>query len=377
MIRHRIEQAGRITFAEFMELALYYPEYGYYLSSETRAGRAGDFITAPEASPLFGQAVARQIEEMWERLGRPSTFTIREYGAGSGSLILGIVERLQLDQHSLLNHLRYQPVELNSARGQEIAERLGDLGLYGILSEPSGEAFVGCVLANEFVDALPVHRISQTADGLQERYVRWQHGWFRDELGSLSNPAITERLESEGIALAPGQTAEVCLASDAWMTEVAGALERGYALVIDYGYPAEELYDERFPDGSLRAYYQHGVHDDPYRGVGYQDLTAHVDFTALIRAAERQGLSTLGLTTQANFLAGAGIGEFLVELQQQPGMTSDRYLAARSAVLRMIDPGAMGRFRVLILARGGGIDVDHVNQGGTPPLPLRGLRVTI
>lgn len=380
IIRRRIEQASRITFAEFMELALYHPEYGYYRSSEPRAARAGDFITAPETSPLFGQAIARQLEEMWERLDQPDTFTIREYGAGSGSLILGIVERLRLDQHPLLNRLRYQPVELNPARRREIGERLGSLGLAGMLSEPSGESFAGCVLANEFVDALPVNRVSQTGEGLQEIYVGWQNGWFRDELGPLSNPAIAERLGSEGINLAHGQTAEVCLASDAWMTEVAGAVERGYALIIDYGYPADEFYGERFPDGSLRAYYQHGVHDDPYRGVGYQDLTAHVDFTALMRAAGREGLATLGLTTQANFLAGTGIGDFLVELQQQPDMTSDRYLAARSAVFRMIDPGAMGRFRVLFLAQDGdgygGIDVDHVNQSGTQP-PLRGLRVTI
>lgn len=368
LIRRRIEQVGPISFATFMELVLYHPEHGYYQSSQPRAGRSGDFITAPEADPLFGQTIARQLEEMWERLGRPEAFTLREYGAGSGSLILGICERLRLDRHPLLDRLRYQPIELNQARREDIAARLAQIGLTSLLAGPSGEPVAGCVLANEFVDALPVHRVTQTDDELLERYVGWVDGWFRDELGPLSTPKIAERLAAEDIELVAGQTAEVCLASDAWVTEAAGALDRGYLLAIDYGYPAGELYGERFPAGSLRAYYRHGVHDDPYRGVGYQDLTAHVDFTALRRAAERQDLTTLGLTTQANFLAGAGLGELLVDLQRQPGMTSERYLAARSAVYRMLDPGAMGRFRVLILGRG-------VEAAGEPL--LSGLRVTI
>ncbi|HLI52591.1 MAG TPA: SAM-dependent methyltransferase [Thermomicrobiaceae bacterium] len=368
LIRQRIERVGRITFAQFMELVLYQPEHGYYQSGRPRAGRSGDFITAPEADPLFGQAIACQLEELWERLRHPETFTLREYGAGSGSLILGICERLQLDRHPLLDRLCYQPIEINPARREEISDRLAGIGLARILSDQSEEPITGCVLANEFVDALPVHRISRTEDGLLECYVVWRDGWFQDELGPLSTPAIAARLEAEAIELRPGQTAEVCLESDAWMLEVSKKLARGYALVIDYGYPADELYGERFPDGSLRAYYQHGVHDDPYRGVGYQDLTAHVDFTALIRTAGQQGLATLGLTTQANFLAGAGLGELLVDLQSQPGMTSERYLAARSAVYRMIDPGAMGRFRVLFLGR----DLD-----GSGNVPLSGLTVTI
>lgn len=381
IIRRRIEQAGsgRITFAEFMELALYHPEHGYYQSSEPQAGRGGDFITAPEADPLFGQTVARQIVEMWERLDRPDPFTIREYGPGSGSLILGIVERLTLDRSPLLDLLRYEPIEINRARRREIIDRLDRADIGGLLVEPSSEPFTGCVLANEFVDALPVHRIRQSHGTLQERYVRWQDGWFQDELGPLSTPAIASRLESEEVGLRPGQSAEVCLASDAWMTEVATTLDRGYVIVIDYGYPANELYGERFPDGSLRAYYQHGVHDDPYRGIGYQDLTAHVDFTALIRTAEQQGLTTLGLTTQANFLTGAGLGELLVDLQSQPGITSEEYLAARSAVYRMIDPGAMGRFRVLILERGGGARSGSTSDVGASAAgnQLSGLRVTI
>ena len=167
-----------------------------------------------------------------------------------------------------------------------------------------------------------------------------------------STPALADRLAGEGISLSDGQRAEICLALEPWLAAAAGPLERGVLLLIDYGYPAAELYDPvRRGDGTLRAYLRQRVHDDPYRHVGRQDLTAHVDTTAVERAAMAAGLSHLGTTTQAEFLVGLGAGDLLGAIQSDPTTTLEDYLAVRSAVMRLLDPGAMGRFRVMGFGR--------------------------
>jgi SAM-dependent MidA family methyltransferase len=364
LIKALIEREGRITFARFMELALYHPRYGYYQTTAIRPGRTGDFITSPEAHPIFGHTLARQLDEMWRIIDRPDPFTLREYGAGAGTLALAILTGLQSDRSGLLEAIRYEPVETSPARRADLTNRLEEAGFGALVQEPLPDTRIfGCVLANEVIDAFPVHRVVLQHGQLWEIYVTWRDGWFADELGPPSTPDLASHFEREGVTLLEGQHAEVNLGAAGWVAEVAAGLERGYTLVIDYGYPAEQLYGPERRDGTLKAYYRHGVHLDPYRAVGEQDLTAHVDFTALRQAAEQYGLTTLGLTTQAEFLTGAGIGELLVTMQQEPGMSAERYLGARAAVARLIDPGGMGRFRVLALGRGIG-----------PEVRLRGLR---
>jgi SAM-dependent MidA family methyltransferase len=349
--RSRIERDGRITFAHFMRAALYHPEYGYYVNSSARPGRGGDFLTAPEAHPIFGYTLARQLAQMADRLGQPNPFTVREYGAGAGTLALALLEGLDVERPDLLPTLRYEPVEINGARLSELRRTLIDEGFDAQLGAPSDTPLTGCILANEFLDALPVHRVTMQDGTLLERYVVWRDGWFAEEAGLPSTPDLERYLAEGGIELAEGQVAEINLELEPWIGTIAAQLARGYVLLIDYGYRAERLFGPDFRDGTLRAYYQHTVSDDPFRAVGNQDLTAHVDFSALERAARAHGLCVLGLTTQADFLSGAGIGELLVAAQQWDGMTFDDYVALRSAVIRMIEPGAMGRFRVLILGR--------------------------
>jgi SAM-dependent MidA family methyltransferase len=219
------------------------------------------------------------------------------------------------------------------------------------------------VIANEVLDALPTHRVVGGAAGaaasaahpveLSEVLVDWRDGAFVDSVAAPSSDALGERLAAEGVTLQPGQRAEICLAVDDWVRRAAAGLERGVCLFIDYGYPATELYDPvRRPDGTLAAYLGQRAHGDPYRAVGRQDLTAHVDTTAVERAAERAGLSHIATTTQARFLTGLGAGELLVGLQTGPAATLQRYLEARAALVRMIDPAAMGRFRILAFGRG-------------------------
>jgi SAM-dependent MidA family methyltransferase len=183
--------------------------------------------------------------------------------------------------------------------------------------------------------------------------VGWEDGRFVDLEAEPSTPALEARLSAEEIVLADGQRAEICLELDAWMAGAAAGLDTGILLIIDYGHAAAELYDPvRRRDGTLRAYVRHTVHDDPYIHVGRQDLTAHVDITAVEAAARAAGLAHVGTTTQGEFLAGLGAGESLQEIGTDPLTTMEEYLTARSALLRMIDPAAMGRFRVLAFGRG-------------------------
>lgn len=365
-IRSEIGRSGPMTFARFMELALYDPDGGYYRSSEARPGRGGDFLTAPETHPIFGDVLARVMAEVWERLDRPRPFVLREHGAGTGTLGLGILDRLERDGSALANILRYDPVEMEPRRLATIAARFADAGRTASLVDPGTSGtptapiapnaprspIVGVVVGNEILDALPTHRLVMRETGLLEVHVGVDGDRFVDVELPLSSPALADRLETEGIRLVVGQRAEVCLAVDTWMGAAAAGLERGLFLLIDYGYPAQELYDPlRRRDGTLRAYLRQRVHVDPYRHVGRQDLTAHVDVTAVERAAERAGLAHLGTTTQAEFLVGAGAQELLQGIQADPATTLEAHLALRSSLMRLLDPAAMGRFRVMGFGR--------------------------
>jgi len=355
------DPAARITFARFMSVALYEPDLGYYQVAAHRPGRGGDFLTAPETHPIFGAAIAIQLEELHVRLGRPARFVVREYGAGSGALarsILGAIAGLGplgsvAGSPELAAAIRYAPIELNPHRRTELAAGLAADGLAAAL-EPdlSPDApEVGAVLANELLDAMPVHRVVGRASGVAELFVTWRDGRFTEIEGSPSSPALAERLAADGVVLADGARAEICLELDGWLAELSAGLARGAAVIIDYGHPATELYGPTRRGGTLMAYAGHGVHDDWSVAVGRQDLTAHVDFTAVARLGEIAGLAPLGLTSQAEFLVGVGLDRLLEAVRSDPATTVEAWLAIRSAVHRLLDPRASGGFRVLILGR--------------------------
>jgi SAM-dependent MidA family methyltransferase len=331
-LRAEIEATGPITFARFMDRALYEPGVGYYRSATPRPGRAGDFLTAPETHPIFGRAIARQLDEVWRLLDRPDPFVVREYGAGTGALAAAILDGPAADGSGLRDVLRYEAIEVDD--------------------QPSEEPIVGCVLANEVLDALPVHRVVQRGNRLRELLVDWRDGRFVELEGDPSTPSLVERLAGENIELGDGQRAEICLALDSWVETAARGLGRGVLLLIDYGHPAAELYGPRRMAGTLRAYVNHRVHDDVFANVGRQDLTAHVDLTAVERAGARAGLAPLGITTQAEFLVGLGIGELLSAVQSDRSTTLESYLELRSAIGRLLDPAATGAFKVMAFARG-------------------------
>jgi SAM-dependent MidA family methyltransferase len=356
-IHAEIAATGPMTFARFMALALYDAAGGYYRAAAARPGRSGDFLTAPETHPIFGAAVSRLVADAWERLGRPAPFTIREFGAGTGTLAVAILDRLELEAPALARGLRYDPVDVEPRRREAAAARLAELGWADVLVDrtegvEAGAPVTGMVLGNEVLDALPTHRVVQRGGRLKELLVASNEDGLVDVEAEPTTPALAGRLETEGVALVEGQRAEICLVLDAWVAQVATGLDRGLLVLVDYGYPATELYDPvRRGAGTLRAYLGHRVTDDPYRHVGRQDLTAHVDVTAIERAAVAAGLTHLGTTTQAELLVGLGAEDLLQAIQADPATTLESYLEVRSAVMRLLDPAAMGRFRVMAFGR--------------------------
>ena len=353
-----IESKGPITFARFMEHALYHPVHGYYLSASRRPGRGGDFLTAPETHPFFGLTIARQLAEMWERLDRPSPFVVREYGSGIGGLAYDVIVGLLDTQPEIRESLKYLFNEVNQHRVAQALSAMDEVGFGDLVDVDDGRQITGVVLANEVADAMPVHRLRWTGEQLEEILVGWDGGAFVDVLGPLSSgvdaldlPAYFAR---NGVVLADlsaGARLEVSPATSDWVRDLARGVERGYALVIDYGYPAAELYRDHRLDGTVRTYAGHMVTDIPYDRPGEQDLTAHVDFSRIEEIAREAGMDVLGVVTQADFLAANGMGDLLVNLQQQPDVAIDEYYRAQAATFRLIDPGGMGRFRVLGLAR--------------------------
>ncbi len=357
-----IRRGGPMPFARFMELALYDPDGGYYRSRDARPGRGGDFLTAPELHPIFGEMLAHAVEQAWERLERPDPFVVVEHGAGEGALATSLLDTVR--DTPLAGSIRYRPVEVDEGRMRALRDRLETAGLADRLEGgPSDAPFDGVVLANEVLDALPVHRVRRVDGELRELAVAvGADGAFVEVDLAPSTAALAERLAADRIELVDGQTAEICLALDDWIARASAPLRRGLVLLIDYGAVAAELYDPvRRRAGTLRAYVRHQVHDDPYRFVGRQDLTAHVDVTAVERAAVAAGLTTIGITTQAEALMGLGIEERLREIQADRATTFEDYTLLRSALLRLLDPAAMGRFRFMVFGRdwpaGAGLDL--------------------
>ncbi len=361
IIRAAIDAAGgAIPFARFMNLALDEPTWGYYRVRDERPGRGGDFVTAPELSPLFGHCLFRHLREVWATLGEPDPFTVLEYGAGSGRLAYDILAAARAAAPAFAAALRYRLHEGNAhrranARALLTGAGFADRSAFEGSDVPPGDAapFVGAIVSNEFADALPTHRVRGAAGGaLAEAFVGWDAaaGGFVERWEAPSTPRLAAALAAAGVTLAPGQAGEIALAATDWLAAAAARLARGLVLTIDYGYPTAELYAPKRRAGTFLCYHRHTANEEPYVRVGRQDMTAHVDFGALERAGTAAGLHTLGFTTQGPFLGNLGLGALLVATQR-PGRAPDDYLAERGAVLALIDPGGMGRFGVLAQGR--------------------------
>lgn len=371
LIADRIEQSPqqRLTFAEFMALALYHPHYGYYATHDTQIGPGGDFITSAHLGHDFGELLAEQFADMWRSLNRPTSFDLVEMGAGQGLVATDVLDYLQRHHPDCFQALRYTIAEESLSLTAAQQQRLRSWRDQGVaiawrsLSDLAPESITGCFFSNELVDALPVHRVILTEAGLQELYVTQsnhpEHP-FTSTAGPLSTEALATYFEQSGIALCPphyplGYTTEVNLAALDWLQQVAARLRRGYVLTIDYGYSADRYYRPSRSQGTLQCYTRHAHHDDPFVQIGRQDITAHVDFTALIREGQRSGLEQIGQIQQGPFLMALGLGDRLNQLaaiQETDANTLRQALRRRETLHQLINPLGLGNFEVLIQGKG-------------------------
>ncbi|MCY4652918.1 MAG: SAM-dependent methyltransferase [Dehalococcoidia bacterium] len=350
-IRQRISQQGAITFAEFMELALYHPE-GYY-SADSRIGARGDYFTSPSLHPTFGALLAVQLKVMWDTLDRPHPFWVVESGVGGGHLATDIQSFANVHMREFAKALHYVEVD-RSTRIQPT-----DVGPHTTYIQASClplAGMTGCILTNELLDSFPVHRF-RIADGqVQEMYVTLgSDGRFREEYCLPSNPRISDRLSTLPRQLPDGFCGEVNLSLEGWISDAAAALDRGYVLTIDYGYEAAELYSDARPRGTLQTYYKHVDGSSPYQRVGRQDMTAHVDFSALIAEGLNAGLRPVFLTTQAEFLQSLGFDAMVASMGEQKTdhLTKTANLRAMN---ELVKPDGLGRFKVLVQEKNSGIE---------------------
>lgn len=349
LLAERIRRYGPMPFADYMRECLYHPVHGYYSRAESRC--FGDYYTSVDVHPVFGRLLARQIAEMWERLEKPGDFLLVEAGAGVGRLAQRILDWTEGQRPDFHAALHYVVVERSNARRAQLSERLAKHIASG-RCRPSAEIPAripqGCVFSNELVDALPVHRVVMQGGALQEIFVTLPGADFAEELRPLSTCAIMEYFTDQGITLQEDQQAEAGLEACDWITEVGRRIERGFVLTIDYGHDAPELYDERHLRGTILAYEDHRAGEDYYAGPGEQDLTAHVNFTALERWGNRVGLERAGCVSQAEFLIALGKGNDFADLYD-PGQNETGRLRARLLLKSLIFPEGMGEcFRVFV-----------------------------
>jgi SAM-dependent MidA family methyltransferase len=366
LLAERIRRFGPITFAEYMRECLYHPVYGYYSQPEAR--RFADYYTSVDVNPVFGRLLTRQIAEMWEQLGRPVDFLLVEAAAGTGRLASQILGFARQELPDFYQAVRYVAVECSLARCEHMNRRLAphlELGRCRVESQIPAKIPVGCVLSNELLDALPVHRVVQQDGTGLEIFVTHDGEKFCERPAALSTCAISEYFAAQKITLAETQQAEAGLEACDWIMEIGRRLERGFVLTIDYGHEASDLFDTRHMAGTVLAYGKHRASEEFYAAPGQQDLTAHVNFTALRLWGERSGLEMLGLVSQTAFLMGLGQGNEFRDLYED-GMSEAERVQARLQLKTLIYPEGMGeRFQVMIQEKNAAVCRRLTGLGGT------------
>jgi SAM-dependent MidA family methyltransferase len=342
LLAERIRLHGPITFADYMDACLYHPQYGYY--SHADRPHLNDYYTNVDVRPIFGQLLARQLREIWVQMGAPAPFCLVEAGAGSGDLARQVLDFLSESFRDFYSVLDYAAVEMSPARraahSAALARHLAEGRAQSVVELPANIP-AGCIFSNELLDALPVHRVVQDRDALREIYVDFAGGRFCERVGPVSTPQVRDYFFEQKITLAAGQQAEAGLAACRWICEAGQRLGRGIILTIDYGREARELYDERHMRGTLLAYTRHRASEDFYNAPGEQDLTAHVNFTALDIWGRRSGLDRTGLTSQSNFLLAIARMTGFTDLEREDASEAEK-LRVRLLFKTLIHPEGMG-----------------------------------
>jgi SAM-dependent MidA family methyltransferase len=352
IIRH-----GPIPFVRFMELALYHPQYGYYMrqpasADKERIGWSGDFYTSSDVCPILGRALAAQARQMDELLGEPTPFTIVEMGAGKGLCARDCLAAIQEEHDNFASRVRYVLIErspvMRELQRRNLAPWLNRPGLVTWVEGLDGlapQSVTGLFFSNELVDAFPVHRIQVTTGQTEEVCVDYQDGGFVSCLKPLSTATLAQYLLQLNATWPEGYRTEVNLHALEWMEQVAQRMDRGFVVTIDYGHTAQDLYGAERKEGTFLCYFQQQTNEDPFMRVGEQDMTAHVDFSSLATVGETQGLHVTGFTNQMSFLMGLGIEEMIGSLEQE----SPEFYAA----IHLLKPDGMGStFKVLVQHKG-------------------------
>jgi SAM-dependent MidA family methyltransferase len=347
IIAEKIREEGPISFHDFMEMSLYYPGYGYYSTSRDKIGKGGDFYTSPCVSSLFGEMIARQLEEMWFWLGR-QPFSVVEYGAGTGLLCRDILQSLQKNKE-LYTGLHYHIIERSEAMRERTRQLLPDharVSWHNDITEIP--PITGCILSNELVDNFAVHQVVME-DRLMEVFVD-HNGNFTECLRPAAEP-LNNYFRELHVTLPKGFRTEINLEAIDWITRVSGTLKKGFVLTIDYGFPSRHLYDQHRNKGTLVCYHRHMVNYSPYTNIGDQDITTHINFSALCHWGMNNGLELSGYTNQAYFLQGLGLAAYLKNMEengQADRWTADEKLSLIKTLL--VDMGR--KFNVLIQYKG-------------------------
>ena len=335
---------GWISFARYMELALYAPGLGYYSAGARKLGKAGDFVTAPEISPLYGQTLARQVKQVLEA----GFDEVLEVGAGSGALAATLLEELERSGKVPRNYLILElSADLRERSRDTLAARVPHLLERVAWLNRLPPVFSGVVLGNEVLDAMPAHVVRVQGGKLEEGGV----GVRNDRLG------WSWRLASGGplaaarpLKLPEGFRTEIQQAAQGFIRSLAGVLEKGVALFVDYGFPQKEYYHPQRKDGTLMCHYRHHAHADPFFLPGLQDITSHVDFSAIAGAAREGGLEVAGYASQAQFLVNCGITEVMSRTPPEDGA---KFLPLANQANRLMSPAEMGElFKVIAFRRG-------------------------
>jgi SAM-dependent MidA family methyltransferase len=354
-LRQRIHERGPMTVAEFIEHALYNPRYGYYTRGPD-IGPRGDFVTSPEASPAFGRLLAKHVEEVDALLERPQHFDIIECGPGKGTLARDLLDELSVSSAELYSRVRYwlvevSPVLVQGQRNALLPAHADIVQWHTSLKELPPE-MQGTVIANELIDAFPVHVLENRAGDILEEFVSVNsEGDLSLVLLPVSDTGLQAFLDDEAIVLLPGERIEVNLLAEKWLGELYAVLNRGVTLLIDYGDEAPSRYSPARRQGTLLSYYAGGVTESILSHPGKQDITALVDFTALQNAARRTGFDVLGITRQASFLLGLGLGTTHTA-ESVPGTNVETAIRYRDGLHALVSMEGLGRFHVLLLSKG-------------------------
>jgi len=347
LMREEIRQNGPISFARFMQQALYHPDHGFYASGRARLGRAGDYFTNVSVGPAFGQLLSRQFAEAWKFLGEPEDFMIVEQGAHEGEFARDVLNSLGSDHSKLSDRLRYRIVEPSAVLRERQVEALGAYAskIDWVDSLENLEPFEGIHFSNELIDAFPVRLIERAAS--PPRWVERRIGLDGNELAfaaqEITNPELFARVK--GLPARDGfYKTEVNLEALRWIREVSSKLRRGFLITVDYGLSRDDYFSESRTSGTLQVRRDHRLLDSPLRFIGDADLTSHVDWTSLIEEAERAGFALQGLVDQHYFLTGI--------LAEDPGFLEKASAKIRRELQTLLHPEMLGRsFQVLFLGR--------------------------